>query len=135
MAREPSKTRWFAVSAILYFRIKKSSRQANYLVWENVYLVRAESANTARRRASFYARAAAGDDGGDLIVNGRPATLVFGGVRKVVECLGDPTSFRPNVVKAIHDGVEATYSAFLVRGKSDLLRLIHGKPTKIVYKE
>jgi hypothetical protein len=58
---------------------------------------------------------------------------VFGGLRKIVECLGDPTTFQRNDVIRMHDGVEATYSCFVVRGKKDLDRLIDGKQVKLLY--
>src|SRR5436305_8483556 len=96
-------SRWYAAHAILYFRTHQKQRE--FEVWENIYLVRARSPEEARRGAAHFARVASGNDGGDLRVNGKPATLILGGIRKVVECLGDSTTFKPAAVKVVHDGM------------------------------
>lgn len=127
--------KWYAASAVMYFRLKRSVQQTEFVAWENVYLVKASSVGEARQKARRYAKAASGDDGGDLTVDGKPATLVFGGLRKVVECIGDPTTFQRNDVIRLHDGVEATYSSFVVRSRKELDRLIRGKPAMVLYKD
>jgi hypothetical protein len=134
MAKPPAK-RWYAATAILSFRIKAEQRQKEFVVWENVYLIKAASAEGARLRAAKYARAASGDDDGDLSLNGKPAILQFEGIRKIVECLGDPTTNKPMAVARMHDGVEATYSVFVIRGRAALTRLVCGKGVDITYDE
>jgi hypothetical protein len=124
---------WFAAHAIMYFRTRSTQRE--FYVWENVYLIKAQSARQAKSAASRFAKAASGADHGDLRIQNKPATLVFGGIRKVVECQGDPTTFKPAVVRVIHDGVEATYSKYTVRGKNSLRALIKGRPVTVVYDE
>jgi hypothetical protein len=60
---------WFAAHVILYFQTRQR-RQATFLAWENVYLVKASSSGRARSRAEALGRAEC-TDGKDLRVNGR----------------------------------------------------------------
>ena len=55
--------KWYAASAIMYFRRKRATRQREFLVWENVYLVRASSIREAKKKARHFALAASGNDG------------------------------------------------------------------------
>jgi hypothetical protein len=121
---------------VLYFKLKRRV-QATFLVWENVYLVSAKTRDSARRRAEALGRAEC-DANDSLTVNGEPAALVFGGIRKLVSCAADPDALgseRSSSVAVLQDGVEATYSTFLVRGARRLKTLIQGKPTAVKYEE
>lgn len=126
-----SANRWYSASVILVFKLKRR-KQANLPVWENVYLIKADSVAAARKRAEALGRAEASQEG--LELNGKPARLVFGGVRKVISCAADPALPGDSTVTSIHDGVEATFSSFLVK-KADLKKLIRGDAVKVLYEE
>jgi len=127
---------WYAAHAVLYFEDRKR-RQSEYVVWENVYLIRARSAREASRRAENIGRKECVDDP-SLRVNGRPTRLVFGGVRKIVACANSPYMKRGSVqsaVTAMREEVEATYSSFVLRNRRDLRDLISGKAVTVRYEE
>lgn len=123
---------WYAASVILVFRLK-TGRQRSFPVWENVYLIEAGNDAEARQRAEELGRAETAQEGIEL--NGKPAELVFGGVRKVVSCAADPAVPGESMVSKLYDGVEATYSSLVVKSRADLEKLIKGKPVTVVYEE
>ena len=128
-----SKVVWYAVHVINYFRLRKRIEKS-YLVFENVYVVRARSFEEARIRGEQYGREdAAVED--QTTINGVPARQIFGGVRKIVACAaraGAPQG--PEVVR-MQDGVEATYSRFIVNGQGRLRALLRGKRVAAIYEE
>lgn len=124
---------WFAASVVMYFRLKDEP-QAEFHVWENVYLVDAPDAAQARAKAEALGKLEEGDDSGSLKFNGKPAEQVFGGVRKVLTCA--PSLLSDSVDNAkLEDGMEATYSAFTVSNRQDLDAFIRGEPVRVVYEE
>ncbi|XXF79109.1 DUF4288 domain-containing protein [Myxococcaceae bacterium GXIMD 01537] len=123
---------WYAASVILYFRLKKG-RQRHFPVWENVYLIKARGAAEARERAEALGRSETAQEGIEL--NGKPAELVFGGVRKLVSCAADPSVPGESTVTKLYDGVEATYSTFVAKSRADLEKLIKGESVSAVYEE
>ena len=127
---------WNAVHVLLYFK-RKGGGQRTFLVWENIYLVKAANAGAACKRAEALGRAEC-RGGSDVRVNGRPARLAYGGIRKVIRCAPDPMapgrSGKPEVER-MHDGVEATFSQYLVRGTDRLKALIGGARTAVSYEE
>lgn len=125
------KVQWFAASVILYFKFKTGS-QREFPVWENVYLIRARSPSAARRRAESLGRAEALVDGVEW--NGKPASLVYGGIRKVVSCAANPATASASTVSEIHDGTEATYSQYTVTSTA-LKALIAGEAATVRYDE
>ena len=122
---------WYAVSVLIALERKKKPR---YLVFENVYLFRAHSPGEARKKAALLGQ----DDANaqtDMRWDGTPVRVVFVGVRKVVSCAANPSGPRDPRVYRMHDGVEATYSRFVLSGKTELRRLVDGKPVSVVYEE
>jgi hypothetical protein len=126
------KKRWCAASVILVVQFK-SGRQRTFPVWENVYLIAARSTEEARRRAEALGRAEENLEG--LTWKGKPAKMVFGGVRKVVFCAADPAVRGGHAVTKLYDGVELTYSSMMLKSAADLDALIRGKPVTVVYEE
>ncbi|CAM3526387.1 DUF4288 domain-containing protein [Corallococcus soli] len=123
---------WYAASVVLFFR-RTTGRQRTFPVWENVYLIEASNDEEARQRAEALGRAEAGQEG--LKLNGKPAELVFGGVRKVVSCAANPAVPGKSTVAKLYDGIEATYSTFVVQSRKDLEKLIQGEPVSVLYEE
>lgn len=126
------KTAWYAASVIMYIQLKEG-RQRSFPVHENVFLIAARSFDEARIRAEELGRAEESHKG--LTLNGRPAVMLFGGVRKVVSCTANPAVPGPSEVTKLYDGVEATYSGFLVKSRKELTALIEGRPAALIYEE
>ena len=124
---------WYAASVVMYFELKDEPQQEFYL-WENVYLIEADDAPQARSKAEALGRLEEGDDGGSLTWNGRPARHVYGGIRKLVSCAPSLTGGGTDN-SVIEDGMEATWSAFLVRNRQDLESFIRGEPVQVLYEE
>jgi hypothetical protein len=116
---------WFAAHAIFYFRFKDGV-QDSYHVWENIYLVEAGTFDEAQEKARAIALTHGGDDNGTLHFSGRPAELVFKGVRKVVTCVDE--SERPT------DRTELTYSDFEVGDLKALEALANDRTVMVEYK-
>src|SRR5690348_2794948 len=103
---------WFAASVVMYFRLKDEQQDA-FSVWENVYLIDAPNAAQARAKAEALGRMEEGDEDGSLMLDGKPAEQVFGGVRKVIT--PSPPLLSTSVdTEKLEDGMEATYSSFTV---------------------
>ena len=116
---------WFAAHIMMLVRFK-DGRQDVWPVHENVVLFRG-TAEEARAKARRRGLADQGDAAGTYEWMGRPAELVFAGLRKVVACApddGDPG-----------EGTEVSYSELLVRSRADLERLASGRPTEVHYEE
>lgn len=123
---------WYAASVIMFVRLEKG-RQRRFPVHENIFLIAARSVDEARKRAEELGRAEEEPRG--LEWNGRPAAMLFGGVRKIVSCSANPAVPGPSEVTKLSDGVEATYSTFLVKSRKELTALIQGRATALIYEE
>jgi hypothetical protein len=113
---------WYAAHVILYI-VFKEGQQDSYPVWENVFIVEGADEETARTRAEDLGRQGEGDSNGSLKWEGRPASWVFAGVRKLVSCDSDPEPPR--------HGTEVTYSEFSVDGLGTLKELAAGRRVRI----
>jgi len=120
---------WYGVSAVIAFRFKDGPQDV-WPVWENVYLVSADSPEEAEAKAVALARVTQGDDDGSLMCNGRAATREFRGVRKVMTVQNVRAPEDDPV-----DGAEITFSTVEL-GSEDLLQdLVDGKPVPVKYVE
>jgi hypothetical protein len=124
---------WYAAHVVLYHEFREGP-QEEYPVMENVYLVHAGTEDEAFAKAEKRGRSDCVEDE-SLTVNGRPARLVFGGVRKLISCAAAPESPGPSTVETIEDGVEATYSFLVVSSRKELDALIKGEPVQVLYEE
>jgi uncharacterized protein DUF4288 len=124
---------WYAAHVVLYHEFREGS-QEEYPVMENVYLVHAANEDEALAKAEKRGRSACVEDE-SLTVDGRPARLVFGGVRKLISCASAPESPGPSTAEVIEDGVEATYSFLVVSSRKELDALIKGEPVQVLYEE
>jgi hypothetical protein len=129
---------WFAAHVVLYFEVD-SSAEGPISVMENVYLIEAADEDTAWLKAEERGRADCGDSNGSLTLDGKPAELRYGGVRKLIsprrsaERLVQTPDDEP--VDLPEDGTEVTYSRFVVSNREDLKALASGLPVSGVYKE
>ncbi|MDL2320838.1 DUF4288 domain-containing protein [Desulfosarcina sp. OttesenSCG-928-B08] len=126
---------WFAAHAIMYVQYKHE-KQGTYPVWENIYLIEAASDNEAYEKAQARGREDEGDSSGTFEWDGKQATWIFAGIRKIIECRNSadqlihaPLDDRPG------DGTEITYSELEVKNKEDLEKLINGDPVFLIYEE
>ena len=115
---------WYTGNAIFYFRLK-SGIQTEFPVWENIYLVQADSFEQARRKIATRASEAAGDSAASLIYENQPAELVFMGIRKITSCENE--TCRPE------DGNEVSYNEFVLGDLDSVRRLSEGFPTDLTY--
>lgn len=116
---------WYAAHAIMYFEFTNGP-QDGFQVYENVYLVQAQTADEGFARARDLARLNEGDDSGSLCVGGRPARRVFGGIRKLITvCHEEPNR--------LGDGDEITYSELVVADRAALQKLIADEDCEVLY--
>lgn len=119
---------WYAASAIMYIQFK-DGEQTTYPVWENIFLLEAETTSQAQAKALCRAQEDEGDSQGTLTWEGRPAQWVFGGIRKLL------TVQHPFGSADAFDGAEVTYSEFIVPNDEALQKLIAGEAVAILYEE
>lgn len=133
--RARSRGIWFAGHVVLYFD-EGPRHQETFVVWENVYLILARTRREAAKKAEKLGRAECVEQA--LTVDGKPARLAFGGVRKVISCAANPMAkdgALTSDVPLLYSGLEATFSQFVVRSKKDLRSLIAGRPTNLAYEK
>jgi hypothetical protein len=116
---------WYAAHAIVYFQLTDGP-QEGFQVYENVFLVRADTPDGAWAKAREFARRDEGDDRGSLRVGGRPARRVFGSIRKVVSVSPEGPDGQ------LGDGDEVTYSEFVVADRAALDRLIGADDVEVL---
>ena len=118
--------KWYAAHAILYFQLKDGS-QDQFQVYENIFLVQAATPDEAFEKARVMAHREEGDSRGSLRVGGRPATMVFGGIRKLISVCHE----RPG--DELGDGDEITYSELVVPDRVALDRLVNDEDVQVLY--
>ncbi|MBE0416222.1 MAG: DUF4288 domain-containing protein [Coriobacteriia bacterium] len=119
---------WYAAHTVLFLEYTDGGPQDEYVMWENVYLVAADTDEQAQIRATEYARNDEDSDGSHgTVVEGRPARWVFAGIRKLIACVDSDS--RPD------DGTEVTYSTFSVQTQDELDAFVSGKPVQVSYLE
>jgi uncharacterized protein DUF4288 len=112
---------WYAAHLVLYVKFK-NRRQTRYPVWENIVLIKARTIDEAWDKAEARGREDAIPDD-SFTWEGHPAEWVFGGVRKLTECMDEHQ--RPS------DGTEVTYLEMELASKTDLEKFIDGEPVTL----
>lgn len=116
---------WYAAHAVMYFELTDGP-QDGFQVYENIFLVRAETSDAGFAKARELARRDEGDDSGSLCVGGSPARRVFGGIRKLVSVLHENAG-------QLGDGDEITYSELVVADRAALQKLIDDEDCEVLY--
>jgi hypothetical protein len=116
---------WYAAHAIMYFELTDGP-QDGFQIYENVYLVRAETANEGFAKARELGRQNEGDDSGSLRVGNRPARRLFGGIRKLITVAHEQSD-------QLGHGDEITYSELVVADRAALQRLIEDEDCEVLY--
>ncbi len=117
---------WFAASAIIFVEFKDGV-QDHYPVWENVLLIEAQDGDAAFRLAEQRAREDEGDSDGSFRWDGRPATWVFAGIRKLL------TISHSKPGNLLGSGDEVTFTEFTVRDRAALDLLVAGEAVEVEY--
>lgn len=117
---------WYAAHAVMYFQLTDGP-QDRYQVYENIFLVQADTPDEGFEKACVLARRDEGDSSSSLRVGGRPARLTFGSIRKLVSVLHEDPQER------IGDGDEITYSELVVSDREALQRLIDNEDVDVNY--
>lgn len=117
---------WYAAHLVMYSMFKDGI-QDRFPIREDVVLIEAPTVEAAFAKARREGKAREGDDDGTHGFEGRPATRVFVGVRKLIEC--------EFVNGAPGDGTEVSYSHFEVSDRAAVQLLAKGEPIAIQYRE
>ena len=121
---------WYCAHLIMAVRLK-SGVQKELPVWENVFLLEAESAEIVKERASQIGRREeALSASSEMQCDGEPVQQVFVGVRKIIQ-----VSTSIDEQGKFLDGAEVTYSQYIVQSEDDLMKLAKGDPVSVVYDE
>lgn len=117
---------WYAAHVIMVTRFK-DGKQDKFPIWENVILVSAGSPQEAEKKAIRRAREDEGDSSGTYTYEGRAATWVVAGIRKLIECQDGEN--------CPADGTEITYSVFEADNEDIVEQLASGGSVTIRYEE
>lgn len=112
---------WYAAHIVVYFRCKDGI-QPSFDLWENIVLIEADSFEQAFEKARRIGKEEEANPDETLTYFGKPAEVVFAGVRKIIHCIyqdmDSPASVPPG------DGSEITFSTFSVQSEADIRKLV-----------
>ena len=127
--------KWYAAHIIMSVKLKVEPQQ-KYPVWENIVIVKAENIKEAWAKAIHFGKAEEGDSFGTFTWDKKPATWVFAGIRKLIECEPSVEQCCKESSNAIlADGTEITYSQLEVENEEALQKLVKGDPVLVLYEE
>src|SRR5262245_56427996 len=117
---------WYCVHALHYFECQSGS-QDSYLVWEHMYLIKANSPDDAKSKGELRAQRDEPHTDTRTMLNDRPAQLRFACIRKVVECQD------LHILSSMPvDGTELSYSEYSV-SPGEFSNLIEARSAAVVY--
>jgi hypothetical protein len=125
------KMTWYCGHAILWARYLDGN-QNEYIVWENIYLTKANNSTEAEKQIAVSAIAACDPDG--LEFDGRPAQWKYGGIRKVIE-ISVSDFLIGQIDEDWGDTIELTWNQYVVPDKESLNKLISGESANVIYDE
>jgi len=116
---------WYAAHLIEYIKVLHEA-QETFPLYENVVLIQAPSVEDAHSEAERIGRFAA-ENAGDIWLDERPSQMVFGGVRKLIEC-------QDGEMQPQH-GTEVSYSQMEAGSEGDITKLVQGEAVTVLYTE
>jgi hypothetical protein len=116
--------KWYVAHVIMYVKFK-DGKQDRYPIWENLHLIKAPTPEKAWEKADKCGHEAEGDSDDSFRWDNRPATWVYAGTRKLIECTDHPPV----------SGTEVTYSVLRVETSRDLKKLVKGSSVAVTYLE
>lgn len=127
--------KWYASHVVMYFALTDDGAglagqpledEREFVVWENIVLYVGRSIEEVRDKAIQRGKDEEALGGDDLTWNDRPVKMVFGGVRKIVEC--DSSAGE----RGLSDGDEATYTEMKIKGRRRLEKMISGERVDVL---
>jgi hypothetical protein len=118
--------RWFCAHGIMVLIYTDGPPQQEFTIWENVYLINADSEDEAASRAEAIGRME--QEAGETSATeeeGRPARWRFLGIRKVIAC--------ENADEQPVDSIEVTYSTFQVCSLGEAQQIAEGNSVALEY--
>ena len=119
---------WFAASIIIGLR--RHDNKGDITVYENIYLVEANSGEEALDWANEQGKLEAAIDDDGLTIDNHPAERLFGGIRKLIEITNAAGSTAEDQPRS---GAEVSYSEFAVPDEETLQRLGSGESVTVQY--
>jgi hypothetical protein len=124
--------KFFSAHIIMYFEpigLEKYLRdhggeEGDFVVWENIVLFSGVDAEEVLEKARERGRKEETEGDESLTRDDQPMRIVFGGVRKIVECDCSEEG-------VLGEGDELTYSEMIVEDRNDLNKLIHGEEVHV----
>ncbi|XKM13303.1 DUF4288 domain-containing protein [Orbaceae bacterium ac157xtp] len=121
---------WYVASIIMSIK-KRSGKQRNIPVYENFILIQSDSAINAMEKAVELGEKSAAIESEGLLLNDKPARMVFEGVRKLITISNPAEMDLDNSPPCT--GTELTYSEYVVTTPTQIKRLVKGEPVKLKY--
>ena len=115
--------KWFGAHCLMLVEFLDGN-QDSFFLWENILLISADTPEEAAGKASDLSRQQEGRQT-NFTREGRPAKVVFAGLRKVVSC-DVPDDGRL-------DGMEVSYNELIVSNRSDLVKLCRGEEVCVLH--
>lgn len=116
--------KWFTAHIIMYTKFKDGN-QDKFPVWENVVLIESNTPEEAYQKAKLHGEKDEGDSLNTYFYEDRPATWVFAGIRKLIDC--------EDITTKLDEGIEITYSSFEIKDEGNLKKLVDGEPVILTY--
>lgn len=92
---------------------------------ENIYIIRAADSDEAYQRADAIGLSNQSDDSAGVTLDGKPAKIVYAGVRRLAEIIdcydSDP-----------EDGDEVAWLSYTIRDTEELDKLLKGRAARVI---
>jgi hypothetical protein len=111
---------WYAAHTVIAFQ--RDDGVGPVSVFENIYIVCAESSDSALVKAKLISDSESNNNTG-IDINGSPAKCIYGGVRKIVTVSNESP---PQYEARPSDGSEISYIEYEVKDPEDLKNIISG---------
>lgn len=121
---------WYTASIITAIKLTDIGEQETYPVFEDFYLIAADSRSLAAKKAEEIGLGLEGLKE-KLELQGKPARREFLGIRKL-RSISNPFYSDVDAPEPV-DGTELTHSYFEVGNYEDLINLAHGKRVLVEY--
>src|SRR5579871_4829533 len=118
--------RWYAAHIVMVIRLQ-NGHQTRFPVWENIVLISANSLDEAFVKAEAHGQSDESQEDEAFTWGGKPARLVFKGVRKLTECVSPEE--RPD------DGTEVTFNELELNSAKAVAAFAAGRPTDVRYQD
>jgi hypothetical protein len=112
---------WYAAHIVMQVELY-SEEQIKFPIWENIYLVEANTVDEAISKAEKIGLSHNGDSNGSFRWGDKPAHWVFRGVRKLIELQSSA-----DIENRPLDGCELTYNSLEFDDRESLIKFVNGE--------